>query len=104
MLFIHGGGWTGGSRSDYCRPLFNNFLSYGFVVTSMDYRLLPETSLPGQLSDVRDVELWLRNHLQSEVSDPGLRVDGSKIIVVGASAGALLALHTVSTCLSIIYW
>lgn len=103
MLFIHGGGWTGGSRSDYCRPLFNNFLSHGFVVTSMDYRLLPETSLPGQLEDVRDVELWLRNRLQSEVSDPELKVDRSKIIVVGASAGALLALFTVSTCFSILY-
>ncbi|PMD54990.1 uncharacterized protein K444DRAFT_500799, partial [Hyaloscypha bicolor E] len=38
MLFIHGGGWLGRSRSDYCRPLFQHFLSLGFIVTSIDYR------------------------------------------------------------------
>lgn len=56
MLFIHGGSWTGGDRFDHSRPLFQNFLAMGFIVTSMDYRLLPETSLSGQLEDIRDVE------------------------------------------------
>ncbi|KAH8674371.1 Alpha/Beta hydrolase protein [Tricladium varicosporioides] len=94
MLFIHGGGWSSGSRSDYCRPLFKHFLSLGFIVTSMDYRLLPETSLAGQLEDVRDVESWLRYSLPVIFTGPGLVVDGDKIIVVGASAGAHLALLT----------
>lgn len=99
MLFIHGGGWLGGSRSDYCRPLFQHFLSLGFIVTSMDYRLLPETSLAGQLEDIRDVESWLRHDLSSIFTGLALMVDSDKIIVVGASAGAHLALLTVSAIL-----
>ena len=97
MLFIHGGGWVGGSHSEYCYPLFSQFLSLGFIVTSMDYRLLPEASLEEQLEDVRDVEIWLRNHLASYFT--AWKVAGDDIIVVGASAGAHLALLTVSSTL-----
>lgn len=96
VLFIHGGGWLGSNRSDYCRPLFHEFLKLGFVVTSMDYRLRPETSLDGQLSDIRDVEYWLRNTLAAETRYCRIEVDASEIVVVGASAGAHLALMTVS--------
>jgi acetyl esterase/lipase len=95
MLFIHGGGWTGGNRTDYSRPLFHDFLSLGFIVTSMDYRLLPETKLEGQLEDIRDVEHWLRNGLGPEVKESFRGIQDDKIIVVGASAGAHLALLTV---------
>jgi acetyl esterase/lipase len=99
MLFIHGGGWIGRSRCDYCLPLFQHFLSLGFIVTLMDYRLLPETSLAGQLEDIRDVESWLRNSLPSIFTSPDLTIDGDEIIIVGASAGAYLALLTVSAIL-----
>ncbi|KAL2067735.1 hypothetical protein VTL71DRAFT_15831 [Oculimacula yallundae] len=94
MLYIHGGGWLGSNRSDYCRPLFHEFLKLGFVVTSMDYRLRPETSLQGQLSDIRDVEYWLKNCLGSEMRQSGMDINVDKIVVVGASAGAHLALLT----------
>lgn len=97
MLFIHGGGWLGANRTDYCRPLFYQFLKLGFVVAAMDYRLRPETSLEGQLSDVRDVEGWLRNYLGSETRVSKTEVDSEKIVVVGASAGAHLALLTVGS-------
>ena len=95
MLFIHGGGWTGGTRSDYCRPLFQHFLSLGFIVGSMDFRLLPETSFAGQLEDVRDVEPWLRHVLPSHLHRDGMNLTVNDIVVVGASAGAHLALLTV---------
>jgi acetyl esterase/lipase len=96
MLFIHGGGWSGGNRTDYSRPLFYHFLSLGFIVTSMDYRLLPETKLEGQMEDIRDVEGWLRKNLAREVKEHFSGIQDDKIIVVGASAGAHLALLTVS--------
>lgn len=106
MLFIHGGAWLGSNRSDYCRPLFYQFLELGFVVTSMDYRLRPETSLEGQLDDVRDVEGWLRGNggLEEELRgmEKGVDVDAERIVVVGASAGAHLALLTVSILLLLI--
>ena len=95
MLFIHGAGWTGGNRSDYCRPLFQHFLSLGFIVASMDFRLLPETPFAGQMEDVRDVEVWLRHILPSQLHREGVDLTVDNIVVVGASAGAHLALLTV---------
>lgn len=97
VLYIHGGGWAGGNRGDYSRPLFRRFLLQNYIVCSMDYRLLPETSFEGQLEDVKDIEPWLRNSLQDELNGAGLKagIDREKIVVVGASAGALLALLTV---------
>ena len=97
VLFIHGGGWAGSNRSDYCRPLFSHLLSLNFITASMDYRLVPETSFAGQLEDVRDVEDWLRRKLPEEVkAGSSIRVDAENILVVGASAGAHLALMIVS--------
>lgn len=62
----------------------------------MDYRLLPESKLENQMEDVRDVEGWLRKSLAREVKQYFSHVQADKIIVVGASAGAHLALLTVS--------
>lgn len=95
MLFIHGGGWIAGEKLDYPRATFHRFLSLGFIVTSMDYRLIPETPLSGLLEDIRDVELWLRTKLSLELKDESVKTDGERIVVVGASAGAHLALLTV---------
>ena len=94
--YVDQGGWTGGNRTDYSRPLFYHFLSLGFIVTSMDYRLLPETKIEGQMEDVRDVEGWLRKNLAREVKEYFSEIQSDKIIVAGASAGAHLALLTVS--------
>ncbi|PVH79732.1 alpha/beta-hydrolase [Cadophora sp. DSE1049] len=97
MLFLHGGAWIGGDRTEYCRPLFHEFLAAGFVVNSADYRLLPETPfLGGQLEDVKDVERWLRKTLPLKIESYNLDVDVENIVVVGSSAGALLALLTPS--------
>lgn len=96
-LFIHGGGWTGSNRSDYSRPLFQCFLDLGFVVASMDYRLIPESSHLEQLEDVKDVEPWLRNELPPIL---GPERGERKIVVIGASAGAQLALLVVCPILS----
>ena len=94
MLFIHGGGWTGSNRTDYCRPLFHHFLALNFVVASMDYRLVPESSHQDQLDDIRDVEQWLRNCLPGQLGEIGDGVT-RRIVVAGASAGGQLALLTV---------
>lgn len=98
FLFIHGGAWISGHRLEYCRPLFEEFLTQGFIVVSTDYRLLPESSFAhGQLEDVRDVGDWIRQDLQLKLEqEAGVKLHLGKIVVAGASAGALLALLTVS--------
>ncbi|KUJ11618.1 alpha/beta-hydrolase [Mollisia scopiformis] len=94
MLYIHGGGWIASNKTDYSRPLFHKFLALGFVIVSMDYRLLPETTFDGQLEDIRDVESWLKNNLPLELEEINFKVATDKIVVAGASAGAHLALLT----------
>jgi acetyl esterase/lipase len=95
LLFIHGGGWIASNKTDYSRPLFQEFLALGFVVVSIDYRLLPETPLSGQLEDIRDIETWLRHKLSSEIAETAFLVSADNIVVAGGSAGAHLALLTV---------
>lgn len=67
------------------------------MVVSADYRLLPESDfLTGQLEDIRDLEDWLRRMLPGLVMQSAdIRVDSEAIVVLGASAGAHLALLTV---------
>ncbi|KFY96893.1 hypothetical protein V498_02404 [Pseudogymnoascus sp. VKM F-4517 (FW-2822)] len=93
MLYIHGGGWVGGNRTDCSRLVLTRFLQQGFVVCSMDYRLLPESTFIEMQEDLRDIEPWLRQKLQAEVGE-NASIDNKKIVVVGASSGALLALQT----------
>ncbi len=59
----------------------------GYVVVSIDYRLAPETKLPGILEDVRDAFVWVRKE--------GPRLFGAEpghIAVLGGSAGGYLTL------------
>ncbi|THW57350.1 alpha/beta-hydrolase [Aureobasidium pullulans] len=95
MLFVHGGAWIGGNRQEFSRPVFEEFLSHEFVVVSTDYRLAPESSfVNGQLEDIRDVETWIKTEMPSKLKDHGFDVQTEQVVVVGGSAGALLALLT----------
>ena len=95
LLFIHGGAWIGGSRHGHSRLLLSDFLQHGYHVASADYRLLPESkSVDEQLEDIRDIEPWLRYTLPGIL---GSKREISEIVVAGVSAGAHLALLTVSS-------
>lgn len=96
VLYVHGGGFIGGNRGEYCRPLFEDLLHSGVVIVSTDYRLLPETGfVDGQLEDIRDVGTWVREQLPVELRSKGFDMDCGDIVVIGSSAGAFLALLTV---------
>jgi len=104
MLYIHGGGWMGSNRDDHSRPLFQHFLDLGFIIASMDYRLVPESSIFQQFEDVQDMEGWLKHELPREIGEireevqaEGVAEQQRKIIVAGASAGAHLCLFIVSS-------
>lgn len=96
FLNIHGGGWMGGNRSNVCRPMAYEFLQRGFIVLSMDYRLIPESDfVTEQLEDIRDIEGWLRGVLPDILKKQNVEADTDNIIVSGGSAGALLSAFTV---------
>lgn len=86
LLFIHGGGWTGGSRKDFAASA--KFLSkQGYVCFSTSYRLVkPDMNKwPTQLDDVQLAVRWIRAHAK----DYGVNPD--RIGAIGASAGGHLA-------------
>ena len=85
MVYLHGGGWVGGSidgSDGFCRRITNVARA---VVISVDYRLSPETKFPGALDDTMAVLSWTRDAAAE------LNVDPGRIGVGGMSAGGNLA-------------
>jgi acetyl esterase/lipase len=60
VMWIHGGALIMGSRKWPDARFFAELLQRGFVIVSIDYRLAPETKLPGIIEDVQDAWRWLR--------------------------------------------
>lgn len=84
IVLIHGGGWMLGTRyqqSWYCR----NFARNGYVVMTIDYRLMPKCAFPDCLHDCKAAVRWLRLNAER------YRIDPNHIITFGASAGGHLA-------------
>ena len=86
-----------GHRKEANLLVFYELLQRGFLVVSIDYRLLPEVSIEEQFDDIRAAEDWVRDDLPSKVKGTGWEVASEKVIVGGGSAGAHLAMM-VATC------
>jgi acetyl esterase/lipase len=85
IFHIHGGGYMGG-ESAKVEPLHRMMaIDLGCVVTSVDYRLAPETSFPGNIEDCYVALAWLFGHTVE------LNLNPQKIGVMGESAGGGLA-------------
>lgn len=78
-LFIHGGGWVAGDKSDWYR-LDNVICGKGYSYAAMNYRLSNETDWKGMDSDV--------GLCISKLKSLGIK----KVVLVGASAGSTIAL------------
>lgn len=96
-LYFHGGNFTVGSKELLSQNYAGKLLGLGFVVVSANYRLCPTISVfEGPVTDALDAYSWAKDALPGLLQkDAGVRVDGSKIVVLGHSAGGLLALLTV---------
>lgn len=86
VVAIHGGSWTGGSRTEY-GPQFASLVRAGVAVAVVDYRLArPGTpGWPGALEDVRSA---LGSILDRAAE---LHLDRSHVAMLGTSSGGLLA-------------
>ena len=83
LFFVHGGGWTGGSRTIF-HSIALAFRERGFEAASTDYRL-GGANLFAQVQDVRDA-------LALFAADRERRNRSTRIVLIGSSAGAHLAL------------
>jgi acetyl esterase/lipase len=89
VIHLHGGGFRGGSKAGarLARPL----AGLGYTCVSASYRLMNEAIWPAQIHDVKAAIRWTRAH----AADLGVSAD--KIVVLGYSAGARLALVAAGT-------
>jgi acetyl esterase/lipase len=90
LIYIHGGGFTGGSRDtsgeeDFVLP----YLTEGVAFATIDYRLLQSPDPDGVIKSLQDSTRclqFIRYHAAQ------LNIDPSNIILMGGSAGAGTAL------------
>ncbi len=92
LIYIHGGGWLGGSielNESAARALA---AQSGRHVVSISYRFAPEHPYPAALSDCVAAVRWLQtDNAPNELTD---QLDLRRLSIGGASAGANLALAT----------
>lgn len=88
VVWIHGGGWTGGTKNeDRAQEICSTLAAAGYVAVSIDYRL-GDGAWPTNLHDCKNAVRFLRAHATKYQIDP------TRIAVAGGSAGGHLALMT----------
>ena len=84
VVWIHGGGWQTGDKTDVkLKP--KAFVEKGFVFVSVNYRLLPAVDMGTIVRDVAKSVHWVSDHIAEYGGDP------KRLFVMGHSAGAQLA-------------
>lgn len=87
LVYVHGGAWVRGKRSAVqSKPA--HFTAKGYVFVSLDYRLVPQTTVSGQLQDIDLALAWLHKNIAAFGGDP------ANIHLMGHSAGAHLVSMT----------
>jgi len=85
VLFVHGGGWKRGSKSNAVgRALPGHMLEQGYAFASIDYRLVPDATVEQQAADVAAALAHLLERADA------LGIDRSRVVLTGHSAGAHL--------------
>ncbi len=86
IVYIHGGGYTGGSKQQGAHNNVKRLRDNGWVVVSIDYRLAPFQRWPAQPNDVQRAIDWWRSTGASAFAAPV-----APLVGVGWSAGGHLA-------------
>ena len=87
IVFVHGGAWVHGDPSQAAGNALH-FARHGIATVSLSYRLAPRHRFPAALDDVRRGLRHVRAHAEE------LGIDANRIILLGLSAGAHLAMLT----------
>lgn len=85
LLWLHGGAWAVGDKSDMAVERLVPLVAHGFAVASANYRLVPSATYPAQIHDCKAAVRWLRANAGEHGLDP------RRIAAGGASAGGYLA-------------
>ena len=85
FLFVHGGGWVLGDYPTHKRMVRDLSVLTGFAGVFINYSRAPEAKYPVPVNEVYAVAKWVKQH------GTDINVDGSKMGIVGNSAGGNLA-------------
>ncbi len=85
LVFIHGGGWSGGDRADYLVYL-THFAGLGYVTATVSYRFVKEAPYPACVNDIMDAVHFIFQNGEKYNYDP------DRICLIGGSAGSHLAM------------
>ena len=85
MVFIHGGSWRSGKRSDYL-PYLIDYAKKGYLTVTVSYRLIKQDIFPAAVQDVACALEWVHHHIAEYGGDP------ERIALIGGSAGAHLSM------------
>jgi len=81
IIWVHGGGWQGGSKEN---PKALRFLTRGYAVASINYRLTDLAPFPAQIQDCKAAVRYLRSIAKDNNIDP------DRFAAWGESAGGHL--------------
>jgi len=84
IVWIHGGGWSKGDKASLQQKP-QAFVDKGFVLVSVNYRLVPAVTVKDIMADLAQSVRWVRDHAAEHRGDP------NSLIIMGHSAGAHLA-------------
>jgi len=87
LLLFHGGGWVAGQKERNVFQLLP-YLSLGWVVVNVEYRLASNSLAPAAVEDCRCALRWVTYNAKN------FGMDTSRIVLTGGSAGGHLALIT----------
>ena len=87
LFYIHGGGWTNGSK-EISALTFLPYLEMGWAVVNLEYRMADVAPAPAAVEDCRCALRWVYRNAEQ------YNFDLDKLVVTGNSAGGHLALTT----------
>ncbi len=87
VIYIHGGGWVGGTKEGVVLRLLP-YMKHNMAVVNVEYRLARVALAPAAVADCRCALRWVIEHADEH------GFDTSRIVVTGGSAGGHLALMT----------
>lgn len=86
LIYIHGGGWLGGTKNQIT-PFIISYLERGWNVVTIDYRI-GEGTAPQAVDDCMEAVQWISRHAKN------YNIDAEHVVISGESAGGHLALIT----------
>ena len=86
VLYIHGGGFTGGDKRGLDPEVLKECFKYGFTVASTNYRFITMKPFPAPLHDGARAVQFLRSNAKK------FNIDPDRFAVFGGSAGGGMAM------------